>query len=333
MGSVVDGHVGDDRRGDRRLSASEAFEAHRRGLAGHCYRMLGSVTEADDAVQETMLRAWRGRAGLADGAAARGWLYRIATNVCLDQLRRGNRRELPVLEGPAGTPRDALSTKPRHHWLEPVADARALPPTHDVEQALVQRQSLRLAFVAALQRLPPRQRAVLLLKDVLGFTAAEIALTLDTPTTAVNSALQRARRTMAVRRDADDDPSPSALSSAQRQLVDDYVDAFHRYDIDRLVALVREDGTLSMPPFTLWLRGRDDIATWLRGRGAGCRGSRLVATAACGQAAFGQYRKHPDGFRAWSLIVLDLDARHIASMTHFLDVETLFPRFDLPLTL
>ena len=315
------------------MSVMDVLEPHRAALTGHCYRMLGSATEADDAVQETMLRAWRAHDRFDGRSAVGTWLYRIATNVCLDQLRSRARRELPVAAGPEGTVDDELISRPRVHWLEPVPDARAVPSAAGPEHAAELRQSLRLAFVAALQHLPPRQRAALLLKDVLGFSTAEIAETLETSSASINSALQRARRVLATSSLAETRAAPAALTRTQAELVDRYVDAFHRYDVDALVALLREDGTLSMPPYTLWLRGRPAVARWLRGRGIGCKGSRLVPTDACGSIAFGQYRSAPEGHRAWSLIVLDLGADHIRSLIHFLDVETLFPLFGLPLEL
>ena len=305
------------------------LEAHRPALMGHCYRMLGSAVDADDAVQETMIRAWRGLDRF-DGRAALGtWLYRIATNVCLDALSARRRRARPVLEGPKGTVDDPLVTLPREHWLEPVPDALALPPAADPSEAAVLRQSTRLAFVAALQHLPPKQRAVLLLTQVLDWSAAEVAGALDTTVAAVNSALQRARATLA---DLDTAELVPALPEAQADLLARYVDAFERYDVEGLTALLCEDATLSMPPYTLWLQGRDAIAAWLLGRGAGCRGSRLVPTRANGAPAFGQYRPGGPGepHRPWSLTVLELSGDRIAAWNSFLDTDVLFPRFGLP---
>ncbi|HYV57239.1 MAG TPA: sigma-70 family RNA polymerase sigma factor [Candidatus Nitrosopolaris sp.] len=301
------------------------LEHHRTALTGHCYRMLGSAVDADDAVQETMVRAWRGLDRFDGRSSLRTWLYRIATNVCLDALADRSRRARPVEERPEGSVNDALETQPRTHWLEPVPDARVLPTDADPSEQAMLRQSIRLAFVAALQHLPPKQRAVLLLTEVLGWSAAEVATTLDTSAAAVNSALQRARATLATR---DLGEVRASLSDAQRGLVDRYVTAFQGYDVDALTALLTEDATLSMPPHTLWLRGHDAIRTWLLGRGSGCRGSRLVPTAACGSPAFGQYRQ--SGREPWALIVLELAGEHIAGMTSFLDVETLFPLFGLP---
>jgi RNA polymerase sigma-70 factor (ECF subfamily) len=306
------------------------LEAHRAALTGHCYRMLGSAFDAEDAVQETMVRAWRSIDRFEGRSSLKTWLYRIATNVCLDALSDTSRRARPVEDGPVGTVDDALETRPRTHWLEPIPDARALPSDADPFERAALRQSIRLAFVAALQHLPPRQRAALLLTDVLGLSAAEVADCLNTSSAAINSALQRARATLASR----DVGSAGPLSEDETAMLDRYLDAFHRYDVDALVDLLREDATLSMPPYTLWLRGRDAIRTWLLGRGAGCRGSRLLPTAACGVPAFAQYRPAPEGGHVpWSLTVLELSGGRIATWNAFLDTERLFPLFGLPLRL
>jgi RNA polymerase sigma-70 factor (ECF subfamily) len=303
------------------------LETHRPALTGHCYRMLGSAADAEDAVQETMVRAWRNLERFEERASVKTWLYRIATNVCLDALSDRSRRARPIEEGPAGTVDDELDTHPRTHWLEPIPDALALPSDADPFQRTMLRQSIRLAFVSALQHLPPRQRAALLLAEVLGWSAAEIAGCLEMSVAAVNSALQRARATMASRNVPQDD----TLSDTQSELLDRYVEAFHQYDVDALVSLMREDATLSMPPFRLWLRGRDAIRTWFLGRGIGCRGSRLVPTQACGLPAFGQYRLSEDGVhRPWALIVLETEGGRIRASNAFLDTETLFPLFGLP---
>ncbi len=307
------------------------LEEHRAALTGHCYRMLGSVVDADDAVQETMVRAWRSLDRFDGRSSLRTWLYRIATNVCIDLRADRARRARPIEEGPVGTVDDTLETRPRTHWLEPVPDAHALPADIDAAEKAMLRQSIRLAFVAALQHLPPKQRAALLLTEVLGWSAAEVADSLNTSVAAINSALQRARATLAGRDLGD---ARVSLPETQSALVDRYVAAFEQYDVDALTALLHQDAVLSMPPYTLWLRGPEAIRTWLSGRGAGCRGSRLVPTAACGGPAFAQYRPTPEGgHRAWALIVLDIAGDRIAGMTSFLDTETLFPRFGLPLDL
>ncbi|EYF04578.1 sigma-70 family RNA polymerase sigma factor [Chondromyces apiculatus] len=311
------------------------LESHRAALTGHCYRMLGSAVDADDAVQETMVRAWRSFEGFDGRASLRTWLYRIATNVCLDALadharrERRERRERPVETGPVCTVDDPLLERPRTHWLEPVPDARALPAEGDPAEIAMLRQSIRLAFVAALQHLPPKQRAVLLLTEVLGWSAAEIAESLDLSVPSVNSALQRARATLATR---DLGEARASLSGDQSRLLERYVDAFERYDVDALSLLLREDATLSMPPYDFWLQGRAPIRSWLLGRGAGCRGSRLIPTAANGVPAFGQYRPGPEGkpHQPWALVVLELSGDQIVAWNSFLDTETLFPRFGLP---
>lgn len=306
------------------------LETHRAALTGHCYRMLGSAFDAEDAVQDTMVRAWRSLDRFDGRASLRTWLYRIATNVCLDALAAQARRVRPMEERAAGTVDDPLEVRPRTHWLEPIPDARVLPADVNPYELAALRQSTRLAFVAALQHLPPRQRAALLLTEVVGMSAAEVAECLETSVAAVNSAIQRARATLGSRGEASGIDEP--LSESQSRLLDRYVDAFHRYDVDGLVALMREDATLSMPPYTLWLRGPAAIRAWLLGRGIGCRGSRLVPTSACGSPAFGQYRPGgPDGtLQPWALIVLELTGDHIAAWNSFLDTENLFPLFALP---
>ena len=307
------------------------LELHRAALTGHCYRMLGSAFDAEDAVQEAMVRAWKGLNRFDGRASLKTWLYRIATNVCLDALSSKTRRARPIEEGPMGTVDDELETRPRTHWLEPLPDARFLPADADPFETVALRQSTRLAFVAALQHLPSRQRAALLLNEVLGWSAQEVAESLEMSVAAVNSALQRARATLAAKNVAiTDEP----LSDSQAELLEKYVDAFHDYDVDALVALMREDATLSMPPYTLWLQGPDAIRAWLLGRGKGCRGSKLVRTNASGSPAFAQYRRSAEGeYRAWSLTILELDGTRIKAWNAFLDTERLFPLFGLPLTL
>lgn len=303
------------------------IEAHRNALIGHCYRMLGSIVDAEDAVQETMIRAWRGLERFDGRSSLRTWLYRIATNVCLDELSSRSRRARPMEEGPAGSIEDSLAQHPRTHWLEPVPDARALPASGDPAELAMLRQSIRLAFVAALQHLPPKQRAVLLLMDVLGWSAAEAAESLDTTVASVNSALQRARATLASRNVTE----PVQIEEPQQQLLDRYVDAFHRYDVDALASMLREDVAFCMPPYSLWLRGPEAVRGWLNGRGSICRDSRLIACAASGSPAFGQYHSTPEGdFKPWALVVLELSGDRISGWNSFLDTDTLFPRFDLP---
>jgi RNA polymerase sigma-70 factor, ECF subfamily len=304
------------------------LERHRPAITGHCYRMLGSILDADDAVQETMVRAWRHLDAFEGRSSLKTWLYRIATRVCLDALGDRSRRFRSTEAAPIGTIDDPLTVLPASSWIEPVPDVDALPADADPHERVVLQQSLRLAFVAALQHLPPRQRAVLLLVEVLGWTAAEVAHGLDMTPAAVNSALQRARATLATR---DVTPADTALSREERKLVDRYVHAFERYDVDALAALMHEDATMSMPPYSLWLRGHSAITGWFLGRGAACRGSRLVPSAANGLPAFGQYKPADDGrYLPWALVVLEIERGAIAAQTFFLDTDTLFPRFGLP---
>lgn len=306
-----------------------SLEDHRPALTGHCYRMLGSVFDADDAVQETMLRAWKAWNQFDGRSSLRTWLYRIATNVCLDELKDRGRRAHPVEEGAPGAPSiECLVQQPATSWIEPILDSRILPGEADPAERLMLRQSIRMAFIAALQHLAPKQRAALLLTEVLGFSANEAASVLDVSVASVNSALQRARAALE-KRDSGESPE---LTTAQQDLVSRYMSAFERYDIDGLTALMRQDATICMPPYSLWLQGHDDIRTWLRGPGAPCEGSRLIATFACGAPAFAQYRRDPNGGRSpWALIVLDLAGDRISGITSFLDADGLFRRFGFPM--
>lgn len=317
------------------MSADALLEQYRPALTGHCYRMLGSVVDAEDAVQESMLRAWKGLDRFGEQSSLKTWLYRIATNVCLDTLSASDRRRIRPLDASdtPGVVRDdiTLTQRSREHWVEPIPDAMALPAGDDVnpEECALLRESIRLAFVAALQYLPPRQRAALLLTQVLNFSAAETAETLEMSVAAVNSALQRARATLDTR-----DPSvvPRELSAAQQRLVARYVDAFERYDVSALTSLLHEEATLSMPPYDLWLQGHESIARWLSTFGIGCKGSRLVPVDACGGTpAWAQYRD--GGATPWALLMIEIDGDRITGMTSYLDVETLFPRFGLPMRL
>ncbi len=309
------------------------LETHRAALTGHCYRMLGSSADAEDAVQETFVRAWRSLERFEGRSSVRTWLHRIATNVCLDTLSSSERRARPFEEGPAGRPvAEELVARERSHWLEPIPDARAIPSDADPHQQAVLRQSIRLAFVAALQNLPPRQRAAVILTEVVGWSAAEVADCLETTVPAINSALQRARATLGKLGVIESD---DVLSDEQSALLERYVDAFHRYDVDALVGLLRHDATLSMPPYTLWLQGPETIREWLAGPGCGCRGSKLIPVKANGVPAFAQYRRgEAEGtYQAWALIVLELGDNGIAAWNSFLDVSTVFPLFGLPTSL
>lgn len=317
------------------MSVDALLEQHRSALTGHCYRMLGSVVDAEDAVQEAMLRAWKGIDRFDERSSMKTWLHRIATNVCLDTLASTQRQRIRPLESSAtpGVVREDmdLPKRGRELWVEPIPDVVAIPASdaYSPEKRAILKESIRLAFVAALQYLPPRQRAVLLLTQVLNWSAAETAEALDMTTAAVNSALQRARSTLDARNPA---VMPRALSAEQNALVAKYVDAFERYDVSALTALLHEEATLSMPPFDLWLRGHDSISKWLLSFGMGCKDSRLIPVDACGGTpAFAQYRDA--GATPWALLLLELSGNHITSMTSYLDVETLFPRFGLPMQL
>jgi len=307
------------------------LDQYRRELTAYCYRMLGSPFEAEDAVQETMIRAWRGIDRFEGRAALRSWLYRIATNVCLDMVEGRERRARPMDLGPAREPvASNLNVLPEATWIQPVPDAMVADDADPADVAL-NRETVRLAFVAALQHLPPRQRAVLILCEVLRWQATEVAELLETSVASVNSALQRARATLGAA-DVSRDAAPGSLDDADRELLARYVDAFQRYDIDSLTSLIREDATQSMPPYDLWLRGRDDIFAWWWGPGIGCQGSRLVETVtANGSPAYGQYKPSPEGgFEPWALQVVEIEDGAIRELTFFLDTATLFPLFGLP---
>ena len=292
--------------------------------------MLGSATDAEDAVQETIVRAWRSLDRFEGRSSIKTWLHKIATNVCLDTLSNASRRMRPIEDAPAGTIDSPLESLDRTHWLEPVPDARVIPADADPFETTALRQSIRLAFVAALQHLPARQRAALLLTEVLGWSAQEVADCLDTSVASVNSALQRARATLASR----NVPMPGELTEDQQDVVDRYVDAFQKYDLDALVALMRDDVQLSMPPYTLWLQGRETLRSWLLGTGSICRDSRLLRVDASASPAFAHYHRTDDGaYQAFALIVLELAGDQITGWNAFLDTERLFPLFGMPLIL
>jgi RNA polymerase sigma-70 factor, ECF subfamily len=307
------------------------LEQHRVELTGYCYRMLGSAFDADDAVQETLLRAWRGFDRFEGRAALRSWLYRIATNVCLDMLNGRERRARPIDLGPAQAPvAENLNTLPETTWIQPVPDGLVVPEGDPAEIAAT-RETIRLAFVAALQHLPPRQRAVLLLCEVLRWQASEVAELLETSVASVNSALQRARATLDAS-NATSAATPPSVDEADADLLARYVKAFEDYDMDALTSLIHEDATQSMPPYDLWLTGREDIFAWWVGPGSACRGSRVIPTlAANGAPAFGQYKPAAGGgYEPWALQVLEISDGRIVELTFFLDTDTLFPLFGLP---
>ncbi|MFB7865343.1 MULTISPECIES: sigma-70 family RNA polymerase sigma factor [unclassified Streptomyces] len=310
---------------------TEDLEKYRTELTGYCYRMLGSAFEAEDAVQDTMVRAWRSLDSFEGRSSLRSWLYRIATNVCLDSLNAGNRRARPMdLTDPTPVARARLNERPEITWLEPVPDGRVLPSVADPAETAVSRETVRLAFVAALQHLPPKQRAVLILREVLAWKASEVAELLGLTVASVNSALQRARATIAEQAPATSDTA-NPLDEEQKALLDRYVAAFEGYDMQALTTLLHEDATMSMPPYDLWLRGHEDIVGWMLGVGEVCRGSKLVPTVANGQPAFAHYHPDPEGgFAPWALIVLQLNDGKIGGMDFFLDTKRWFPLFDLP---
>jgi RNA polymerase sigma-70 factor (ECF subfamily) len=310
------------------------MERHRAELTAHCYRMLGSPFDAEDAVQEAFVRAWRSRDRFERRAAMRTWLYRIATNVCLDMLKGAGRRFRAMELGPPLAPLESnLNVPTDKRWIEPIPD-QLIAPEADPADQVVERESIRLAFVAALQQLPPRQRAVLILREVLRWEASEVAELLNSSVQSVNSSLQRARATLGKSNVSSNDPLP-ALSAGDRAMLERYVAAFERYDMKALTSLLREDASQSMPPYDMWLSGRDDVLAWWFGPGIGCRGSRVMPVGyANGSPAFGQYKPSPQGgYDPWALQVLELSGGRIVELTFFLDTEKIFPLFGLPLHL
>ena len=310
------------------------LEQHRSELTAYCYRMLGTPFDAEDAVQDAFVRAWRSRDRFEGRAAMRSWLYRIATNVCLDMLKSRERRARPMDLGPSSEPIEAnLHTRSETTWIEPIPELQ-VAPEGDPAEVTVARESIRLAFIAALQRLPAKQRAVLILREVLRWEATEVAELLDTSVASVNSALQRARATLAKSNVSTADPVPQ-LNDADRKLLQRYVKAFEDYDMTALTSLIREDAFQSMPPYDMWLSGRDDILAWWVGPGIGCKGSRVIPTrSANGMPTFGQYKPSPNGgYEPWALQVLELSDGRIGEFTFFLDTARLFPLFGLTLRL
>ena len=301
------------------------LEKHRVELTGYCYRMLGSSFEAEDAVQDTMVRAWRSYEKFEGRSSLRSWLYRIATNVCLDMLTAGNKRARPMdLSESTPLARAALSPRPDNTWLEPMPDARVLPTVEDPAEAAVAKESVRLAFMAALQQLPAKQRAVLILREVLAWKASEVAELLDTSVASVNSALQRARATLAEREQGDKAAAAAVsdpLDEEQRKLLDRYVAAFEGYDMTALTALLHEDAVMTMPPFDLWLTGHDDITGFMTTLGSACEGSRLLPVQVNGLPGFAQYKPDPEkgGFAPWAVQVLEISDGGLSGFHFFLD--------------
>ncbi|MFF8629848.1 sigma-70 family RNA polymerase sigma factor [Streptomyces werraensis] len=313
------------------------LEQYRVELTGYCYRMLGSSFEAEDAVQDTMIRAWRSIDKFEGRSSLRSWLYRIATNVCLDMLSAGNKRARPMdLTESTPLARAALSPRPDHTWLEPMPDDRVLPTPADPAEAAVAKESVRLAFMAALQRLPAKQRAVLILREVLAWKASEVAELLGTSVASVNSALQRARATLAERREPGADAAVAdPLDEDQKKLLDRYVAAFEGYDMSALTALLHEDAIMTMPPFDLWLTGADDITGFMTTMGAACAHSKLLPVEVNGLPGFAQYKPDPEngGYTPWAVQVLEISDGRITGFHCFLDTQRWFPLFGLPLRL
>ncbi|MFJ4622591.1 sigma-70 family RNA polymerase sigma factor [Streptomyces sp. NPDC088812] len=313
------------------------LERHRVELTGYCYRMLGSSFEAEDAVQDTLVRAWRSYDTFEGRSSLRSWLYRIATNVCLDMLTAGNKRARPMdLTESTPLSRAVLSPRPDTTWLEPMPDARVLPAVEDPAEAAVARESVRLAFMAALQRLPPKQRAVLILREVLAWRASEVAELLGTTVASVNSALQRARATLAEQRDRAADAAVSdPLDEEQRKLLERYVAAFEEYDMTALTRLLHEDAVMTMPPFDLWLTGHADITGFMTTIGSACTGSRLLPVQVNGAPGFAQYKPDPEagGHSPWAIQVLEISDGGLTGFHFFLDTQRFFPLFGLPLHL
>jgi RNA polymerase sigma-70 factor (ECF subfamily) len=321
------------RRGDEG-SFGRLVEPFRGELHAHCYRMLGSLHDAEDALQETLLRAWRGLAGFRSGASLRPWLYKIATNASLDVLARRPRRTLPLDHGPASAPEEGPGSPHEETlWLEPFPDgALALPDGYAAPEARYeQRESVELAFVAALQHLPARQRAVLILREVLGFSAREVADSLDTTAASVNSALQRARRVVDERLPARSQQATmrSLGDDGLRDLVQRYVDAWETRDVEALTALLVEDATFEMPPFPNWFRGRDAVIDFIASTGRPRLGHRV--TSASGQPAIGWYmwNERSRRYRPTSLEVLTLEGAQVKDIVAFLLPER-FEAFGLP---
>ena len=328
MAATTEGGVG---QAGPALAQPDALEDYRRELTGYCYRMLGSGFEADDAVQETMLRAWKSADRFEGRSSVRSWLYRIATNVCLDMLRGRQRRARPMELGPSSAPDPSLLGQqlPEHLWVSPIADDRVLPVEADPAVIVEARDTIRLAFVTALQHLPPKQRAALILCEVLRWQATEAADLLGTSVPAVNSALQRARATLAA---LPEQEQTADMPDDHAELLEKYVDAFERYDMTALVSLLHEDAVQNMPPYALWIEGAENITTWMVQPGPdACRGSRLIPLAVNGSPGFAQYKPDPaGGYAPWALQVLEIKDGRITRMTFFLDTATLFPSFGLP---
>lgn len=325
----------------RPATLEDDLERLRPALVGYCYRMLGSGSDAEDATQEAMLRAWRRLDTLQERTALKSWVFRIATNVCFDQIESRKRRARPVDLGESGTADSPLGAPlPESAWILPIAGGQLTDPEADPATRLVDRESLRLAFVAALQHLPARQRVVLVLREVLRWSAKEVADLLETTVASVNSALQRARATLdeLALEDADTPARPS--DEDERRLLEQYLEAFAEYDIDRIVALLRYDVVFDMPPLPLWLRGADQAGRFMLGPGAACRGSKLIEITANGCPGFASYKPDPESgdWLPWSLTILEATVDGdgggpiVTGVHNFLQpfMPDLFRAFDLP---
>jgi RNA polymerase sigma-70 factor, ECF subfamily len=327
----------DAARGGDEDAFARLVEPHRAELHAHCYRILGSLHDADDALQETLLRAWRGLAGFERGRSLRPWLYRIATNVCFDALRKRPKRVLPLDHGPpSGSGEGPGEPLVERLWLEPYPDeALGLPEGYAAPDARYeQRESVELAFVAALQHLPARQRAVLIMREVLGFSAREVAESLETTVAAVNSALQRARKTVGERLPARSQQATlrSLGDDGLRDLVEGYISAWESRDVDEMVAMLVEDATFAMPPHPHWWSGRDAVVGFLSSTGK--VDLRHIPTRANGQPAIGWYiwNAERDAYIPASLEVLTVEGARVREITAFVFAD-LFPRFGLPVEL
>ncbi|MEU2266027.1 sigma-70 family RNA polymerase sigma factor [Streptomyces olindensis] len=317
-----------------RDGVAEQLEPFRRELTAFCYRMLGSAFEAEDAVQETLVRAWSKFDGFEGRSALRTWLYRIATNVCLDMAPAPQRRARPMdLFSPGSASMPNLAQLDEGVWVGPIPDERVL--SGDPAEVAVGRETIRLAFISALQKLPARQRAVLILREVLAWSAAETAELLDSSVASVNSALQRARATLADNGGLADTDTFKPLDETQQALLARYVRAFEALDIDGLKRLLHEDAVLNMPPYQMWVRGVVELGEWWLGAGCGCRGSRMVPVQANGTPAFAQYRPAEDGkgWTPWGITLLEITDGRISTMTNHMDTERLFPLWGLPMRL
>jgi RNA polymerase sigma-70 factor (ECF subfamily) len=323
------------------LALEGDFERLRPSLTGYCYRMLGSGFEAEDATQETLLRAWRRADTLVDPAALKSWLFSIATNVCLDQIDARKRRARPVDLTDPGTAASPLGAPlPETAWVLPIASGQVADPEADPETQTAERETLRLAFVAALQHLPARQRVVLVLREVLRWSAKEVAGVLETSVASDKIALQRARATLEELDLADSEAPARPPTESENRLLEQYLEAFAEYDIDRIVALLRYDVVFDMPPLPLWVRGPGDVHDFMLGPGAACRGSKLIALSANGLPAYASYKPDPDTgtWLPWSVTLLEAEptdaagAPILTGIHNFLApfMPNLFTSFGLP---